>query len=329
MALKSSIQPISTENPPSIQSMICLNDLIIVGYGNGVICSYDSTNKKQWEIKSNKEKTSVSKLYSIKENIFVNGKDDGRIELFDIRKYDKPFYEVKEAIDYISDLCVTEDKNSLYYTSGDGTLSLINLKRNKHEFRIDLDDELLSLTIVKNDTKLLLGTQEGNIEIFNIGEWEDTFNRFTGHPDCVDTMLKIDEDTILTGSSDGMMRVISILPNKFLGVLGGHDDFPIHTMKWSGNRQFIASASVDCVRLWNSKILTEDDDDEDGDEDAEQHENNEKEKDSDSESENENKSKKTKCIFYYLFNFIANKRKQPMDQKIQSKKPYGGFFDDL
>lgn len=301
LTLNSSIQPISTQKPASIQSMICLNDLIIVGYGNGVICSYDSTNKKQWEIKSDKENTSISKLYSIKENIFVNGKDDGRIQLFDIRKYDKPFYEVKEAIDYISDLCITDDKNSLYYTSGDGTLSLINLKRNKHEFRIDLDDELLSVTIVKNNTKLLLGTQEGNIEIFNIGEWEETFNRFTGHPDCVDTMLKVDEDTILTGSSDGMMRVISILPNKFLGVLGGHDDFPIHTMKWSGNRQFIASASVDCVRLWNAKILTEEDDDSDNE--IEEKETNENDKDSDSDSDNENKSKKTKCILLLFIQF--------------------------
>lgn len=39
--------------------------------------------------------------------------------------------------------------------------------------------------------------------------------------------------------------------------------------------------------------------------------------------------RKQNVFFYYLFNFIANKRKQPMDEKIQSKKPYGGFFDDL
>lgn len=28
----------------------------------------------------------------------------------------------------------------------------------------------------------------------------------TGHPHSVDTLLKIDEDTLLTGSSDGIIR---------------------------------------------------------------------------------------------------------------------------
>lgn len=301
---KSSIPQISTENPPSIQTMIYMNNSLLVGYGNGEVISYDSSNKKQWEIKPNKS-TSISKLYPIKENIFSAGKDDGTIQLFDIRKHNTPFYEVKEALDYISDLCTTIDKNSLYYTSGDGTLSLINLKKNKHEFRIDLDDELLSLTIVKNDTKLLLGTQEGNIEIFNIGEWDDIFNRFTGHPNCVDNILKLDEDTILTGSSDGLIRVISILPNKFLGVLGAHDDFPIQTMKWSDNRQFIASASVDCVRLWNAKVLTEEDDNNEDEDEEENKETEEESKECGKKEEklnenDNNKSKNKKCIFFFI-----------------------------
>lgn len=35
----------------------------------------------------------------------------------------------------------------------------------------------------------------------------------------------------MTGSSDGLIRVCSILPNKLLGVLGAHDDFPVEAMK--------------------------------------------------------------------------------------------------
>lgn len=35
-------------------------------------------------------------------------------------------------------------------------------------------------------------------------------------------MVKLDEDTIVTGSSDGMLRVVSIQPNKLVGVLGEH-----------------------------------------------------------------------------------------------------------
>jgi len=36
---------------------------------------------------------------------------------------------------------------------------------------------------------------------------------------------------ILTGSSDGLIRLCSIFPNKLLGVIGSHDDFPVESMK--------------------------------------------------------------------------------------------------
>jgi hypothetical protein len=38
----------------------------------------------------------------------------------------------------------------------------------------------------------------------------------------VTALLRYDEDSILTGSSDGLIRVLSIQPNKMLGVLGEH-----------------------------------------------------------------------------------------------------------
>ena len=33
-------------------------------------------------------------------------------------------------------------------------------------------------------------------------------------------MLKVDESTVLTGSSDGLIRVVSLMPNRLLGVVG-------------------------------------------------------------------------------------------------------------
>lgn len=40
----------------------------------------------------------------------------------------------------------------------------------------------------------------------------------------------MDESTVVTGSSDGLVRVLSIQPNRVLGVLGDHDDFPVEGM---------------------------------------------------------------------------------------------------
>ncbi|PHJ25837.1 g-protein beta [Cystoisospora suis] len=35
-------------------------------------------------------------------------------------------------------------------------------------------------------------------------------------------MVKLNEDTLLTGCADGLVRVVRILPNEIMGVLGNH-----------------------------------------------------------------------------------------------------------
>ncbi len=48
--------------------------------------------------------------------------------------------------------------------------------------------------------------------------------------------MAFDEDTVLTGSQDGLIRIISILPNSMLGVVGEHGDFPVETLALSHDR---------------------------------------------------------------------------------------------
>ncbi len=44
-------------------------------------------------------------------------------------------------------------------------------------------------------------------------------------------MIKLDENTILTGAEDGFLRGVSIYPNKIIKILGNHSEddesFPI------------------------------------------------------------------------------------------------------
>lgn len=58
--------------------------------------------------------------------------------------------------------------------------------------------------------------------------------RFPGHPESVDAIVKFDEDTVITGSSDGVVRILNVLPNKLLGVVGEHVDMPIEklALRW-------------------------------------------------------------------------------------------------
>jgi WD repeat-containing protein 55 len=72
-----------------------------------------------------------------------------------------------------------------------------------------------------------VGTQEGVLNIYNWDEWGDLNDRMlgrserviihvavcdwdvgvgAGHPQSIDSIVKIDEDTIATGSSDGLIR---------------------------------------------------------------------------------------------------------------------------
>uniref|UniRef100_A0A7I4DU66 Anaphase-promoting complex subunit 4 WD40 domain-containing protein n=1 Tax=Physcomitrium patens TaxID=3218 RepID=A0A7I4DU66_PHYPA len=73
--------------------------------------------------------------------------------------------------------------------------------------------------------------------------------------------IKVDEDTLLTGSSDGIIRIVSILPNKMIGVIGEHADFPVERLAFSHDRNILGSASHDnTLKLWDVKYLHEDDD---------------------------------------------------------------------
>jgi WD40 repeat protein len=81
----------------------------------------------------------------------------------------------------------------------------------------------------------------------------------------------VDEDTLLTGSSDGIIRVVQIHPDKLLGVLGDdHGGFPIEKLEFNSNRHVVGSVSHDSyVRLWDARVLDEGYNDDDGDEIAE------------------------------------------------------------
>ncbi|CAN0092254.1 unnamed protein product, partial [Hapterophycus canaliculatus] len=110
---------------------------------------------------------------------------------------------------------------------------VFDLRQKRLEGRVtNQEDELLSIQIVKaSERPVVCGTQNGVLVSWPWGTWGDRSSRFRGHPHSVDALLTLDEDTVLTGSSDGIIRVVSIQPDKFLGLLGDHEDFPVESIK--------------------------------------------------------------------------------------------------
>ncbi len=76
--------------------------------------------------------------------------------------------------------------------------------------------------------------------------------RFPGHPESVDAIVKFDEDTVITGSSDGVVRILNVLPNKLLGVVGEHVDMPIEklALRWGAGACGCGHAGVVRCVCW-------------------------------------------------------------------------------
>lgn len=117
-----------------------------------------------------------------------------------------------------------------------------------------------AVAVVKGGKKVVVGSQSGVLALWSWGYWADCSDRFPGHPESVDALVRWDDDTLITGSSDGGLRVVGILPNKLLAVLGQHaPDMPVERLALAREAQLLASASHDSViKLWDLSVLAED-----------------------------------------------------------------------
>ncbi|OAY76355.1 WD repeat-containing protein 55, partial [Ananas comosus] len=198
----------------------------------------------------------INRLVNLTETMVASGDDEGCIKVWDTRqRVCCNSFQANE--DYISDMTFAADTTQLLATSGDGSLSVCNLRKSKVQSRSEFsEDELLSLVIVKNGRKVICGTQTGALLLYSWGHFKDCSDRFLGHLMSVDTLLKLDEDTIISGSEDGVIRLVGILPNRIIQPLAEHSEYPIERLDFSHDRKFLASISHDqMMKLWDLQEL--------------------------------------------------------------------------
>ncbi|KAJ2961079.1 hypothetical protein NQZ79_g3612 [Umbelopsis isabellina] len=204
----------------------------------------------------------INKVKRLNEKLLATGDDMGIIKIWDTRSHGL-IHEYNEHSDFIADMAFSTAKNTLIAVAGDGNLSVWDIRKPKLVAMSDcMDDELLSAVIVKNGKKVVVGSQSGVLNLWTWGNWGDTSDRILGHPSSVDTICKLDEDTVCTGSSDGIIRVVSILPNKFEGVIGAHgEDFPIERLQLSYDNAWLGSCAHDnTIRFWDVQFLFNEED---------------------------------------------------------------------
>ena len=187
------------------------------------------------------------------------GDDDGNVKMWDVRQQ-KCIGEYEHHGDYISDMACVPHKKVVLCASGDGTISVIDWRSGATIESEQLEDEPISIEVMGNNSKVVVGTQEGTLGIYTWGQFGDISDRMLGHPKSVDALCKIDERTLCTGSSDGLVRAVKINPNRILGVVGEHEGFPVERMRLSGDGTLLGSCSHDKrVKFWDVALIQQGD----------------------------------------------------------------------
>jgi WD40 repeat protein len=73
---------------------------------------------------------------------------------------------------------------------------------------------------MKEGKKVVIASSEGVLSLFSWDWFGDCNDRIVGHPNSICCMVKYDEDTLITGGEDGLIRVVSVLPNRIIAIVG-------------------------------------------------------------------------------------------------------------
>ncbi|XP_043723400.1 WD repeat-containing protein 55-like [Telopea speciosissima] len=201
----------------------------------------------------------VNRLVNLTATTIASGDDEGCIKVWDTRQRSccNSFNAHEE---YISDMTFASDSMKLLGTSGDGTLSVCSLRRNKVQTRSEFsEDELLSVVLMKNGRKVICGTQSGSLLLYSWGHFKDCSDRFIKLcPNSVDALLKLDEDRVITGSENGLISLVGILPNQVIQPVAEHSEYPVERLAFSSDRKLLGSISHDqMLKLWDLDELLE------------------------------------------------------------------------
>lgn len=98
------------------------------------------------------------------------------------------------------------------------------------------------------------------------------------HPQSIDALCAIPsrypnaQSTLLTGSSDGLLRAVQLFPTKLLGVVADHGEFPIEriAVDMNGEGRWVGSVGhEEILKLTDLQEVFEDDGDDEEDEEGE------------------------------------------------------------
>jgi WD40 repeat protein len=278
-------KPLASSSPhaASIRSLRFSADgeSLLCASADGAVSQLDASGAAVWRGGTSGASTPVNVVEPLGAgSVFAAGDESGAVKIWDARAAGgagaRPVTFEKQE-DVITALLWDAARGTLLAASGDGTLGVYDLRKAPGKLAALTapdGEELLSLAALKGGALAVAGTQDGVLLSWDWGAWGDesrgvggSSKRFAGHPESIDALLVVDDDTLVTGSSDGLIRLVTVAPNKLVGIIGEHgdDDDPVERLAWSRDRTIIASTGHDdTVRFWDVAYLFEDDEEDGG-----------------------------------------------------------------
>ncbi|KAF2898961.1 hypothetical protein ILUMI_07222 [Ignelater luminosus] len=194
------------------------------------------------------------------EYLFATGDDDGVVKLWDLRvkKDEKAVFSLKKNEDYISDITSNEAQKYLLCSSGDGSLTTIDLQNRKFFMQSEeYEEELTCLGLFRNETKLLAGSSKGKLFLYNWNEFGLHSDAFPGPKSAINSLIPITENIVVTACEDGNLRATHLFPHRHLGIAGQHD-LSVEKVDICNTGKFIASCSHNNdIKFWNIEYFEE------------------------------------------------------------------------
>uniref|UniRef100_A0A8D2JIW9 WD repeat-containing protein 55 n=2 Tax=Varanus komodoensis TaxID=61221 RepID=A0A8D2JIW9_VARKO len=196
--------------------------------------------------------SALNSLLVVDEHLLATGDDSGELKVWDLRK-GTSVMETKQHEEYISDMVLEGNRRLLLTTSGDGTMGVFNIRRRRFELLSEPQKgDLTAISLMKRGKKVACGSSEGTIYLFNWDGFGATSDRFALQAESVDCMVAVTESIVCTGSTDGVIRAVNILPNRVIGRVGQHAGEPIEQLARCALGRFLASCGHDRrVKFWD------------------------------------------------------------------------------
>lgn len=243
-----------------------------------------------------RDTTPYSCLLSVADHRWVSGDDGGSVKVWDDRQKGGICCTMKlDATEdgelmAVNDIAVGSDAQSTLLAAVDnGCLVSFNIRRRRREMTSEpMGYSARAVITIKDNKKVLVGTDEGVVLTYNWNEFGSICDRFpvrtsrtrlssssltktveNGLP-SVEKFAKINEDIVIIGTDDGALSAFNILPNRMISCLGWHAGNSAENSEQMGgdcmslavspDAQFVASAlpSSSSLRFWSLEGIESD-----------------------------------------------------------------------